>query len=156
MTESAEKCKPFPWRCPHCGRKEIRPRATRYTLEVKHDGRLHEVTVEDFEIPTCDACGEKVFSNREDERISQALRAKLGLLTPNQIRDKLRELGLSQKQAAARLGIAEATLSRWMTGSIIQSRAMDNLLRVYFAFPEVRRALSGVDQDAQLGLQPAK
>jgi hypothetical protein len=61
-----------------------------------------------------------------------------------------------EKQAAARLGIAEATLSRWMTGSIIQSRAMDNLLRVYFAFPDVRRALSGVEQDAQLGLQPAK
>jgi len=138
VTESAEKCKPFPWRCPSCGRKEVRPRATRYTLEVKHDGRLHDVTIEDFEIPTCEACGEKLFSNREDERISRALRDKLGFLTPEQIRVRLRELGLSQKQAAARLGIAEATLSRWITGTVIQPRAMDNLLQVYFAFPDVR------------------
>ncbi|MBI3468595.1 MAG: transposase [Planctomycetes bacterium] len=52
------------------------------------------------------------------------------------------EPGTEGKEAARQLGIAEATLSRWLNETQIQSRAMDNLLRVFFAFPEVRRALS--------------
>ena len=47
--------------------------------------------------------------------------------------------------------IAEATLSRWLTETQIQSRALDNLLRVYFAFPDVRSALLGQKQDPRLG-----
>ena len=58
---------------------------------------------------------------------------------------------MTQKKAAERLGIAEATLSRWLNETQIQSRAMDNLLRVFFAFPQVRSALSGEGQDPQLG-----
>jgi transcriptional regulator with XRE-family HTH domain len=59
---------------------------------------------------------------------------------------------LSQKDLAERLGVAEATISRWETGAQIQSRALDNLLRVYFAVPEVRSVLRGVEQDPQLGV----
>jgi len=53
---------------------------------------------------------------------------------------------MTQKEAAERLGIAEATLSRWLTDTQIQSRALDNLLRVFFAFPVVREALHGASQ----------
>jgi transcriptional regulator with XRE-family HTH domain len=65
----------------------------------------------------------------------------LRLLTSSEIREGISTLGLSQKEAAERLGIAEATLSRWLTDTVIQSRAMDNYLRVFFRFPEVRAAL---------------
>ena len=58
---------------------------------------------------------------------------------------------MTQKEAAERLGIAEATLSRWLNETQIQSRAMDNLLRIFFAFPQVRLALSGDGQDPRLG-----
>jgi hypothetical protein len=44
-------------------------------------------------------------------------------------------------------GIAEATLLRWHNETQIQSRAMDNLLRVFFAFPEVRAALNKVGRE---------
>ncbi len=50
---------------------------------------------------------------------------------------------MQQKTLAACLGIAEATLSRWLSGGLIQSRAMDNLLRVYFGIPAVRELLTG-------------
>jgi transcriptional regulator with XRE-family HTH domain len=52
---------------------------------------------------------------------------------------------------AERLGVAEETISRWETGALIQSRAMDNLLRVYFANADVRAALVGGEQDPSLG-----
>ncbi len=121
----------------------MRPRSTHYTAQVKHDGRLHDVVVHNLEVPTCDACGERVFGRSVEDQISDALRAHLGLLSPREIHDQLKTLGLSQKQLASRLGIAEATVSRWRTGTVIQSRAMDNLMRVYFAVPEVRRVLAG-------------
>ncbi len=36
-------------------------------------------------------------------------------------------------------------------GALIQPRAMDNLLRVYFAVPEARAVLRGPEQDPELG-----
>ncbi len=58
---------------------------------------------------------------------------------------------LNQQQLAERLGVAPETISRWLNGALIQSRAMDNLLRVYFAFPQVQAALCGASQDPELG-----
>ena len=37
--------KPFPWRCPECGKKEVRPATLRHTSQIKHDGRLYVVEV---------------------------------------------------------------------------------------------------------------
>ena len=115
MTEHVTKQKPFPWRCPKCGLKEVRPSVAPYAAEVKHDGRVHEVAIDQLEIPTCQSCGEKVFSKHVDDQISQALRRQLRLFSPNEIRSALRSLGMPQKELARRLGVAEATLSRWAT-----------------------------------------
>jgi len=126
-----------------------------YDAEVRHDGRLHTFTVLHLNIPVCAACGEKVFTEKVDDQINAALRSHLQLLTPHEIRKALDRLNMTQKEAAERLGIAEATLSRWVTETQIQSRAMDNLLRVFFAFPQVRTALNGEGQDPELGVAEA-
>jgi putative zinc finger/helix-turn-helix YgiT family protein len=114
---------------------------TSYDAEVRHDGRLCRFTISDLEIPVCQACGKKVFTEKVDEQISAALRSALRLLTPEEMREELRRVNMTQKEAAKSLGIAEATLSRWLNKTQIQSRAMDNLLRVFFAYPQVRTAL---------------
>jgi len=150
-SDNVGKCRPYPWLCPSCGKKEVAPVSTEYTAEVRHDGRLHTLHIDDLELPTCRSCGQTVFSTRVNERISDALRSELRLLTPGQIRAAVSELGQSQKEIAERLGVAEATLSRWVTGSVIQSRAMDNLLRVYFGIPQVRYALLGEGQERDFG-----
>jgi putative zinc finger/helix-turn-helix YgiT family protein len=149
MPEQEEKSKPFPWRCPRCGKKEIYPLATDYETEVKHDGRLHKLLIKKFSVPTCRHCGEKLFSHEEDEQLSQALRRKLNLLSPEQIRLRIRELGFSQKEVAAQLNIAEETLSRWVTGTMIQSKAMDTLLRLFFEIPQVRASLAIMHQETE-------
>ena len=125
---------------------------TNYAAEVRHDGRLHTFTIADLELPVCGACGERVFTEKVDAQVNDGLRAHLNLLTPAQIRDAIKRVGMSQKDLAKRLGIAEATLSRWVSEVQIQSRSMDNLLRVFFAFPEVRVAFCDGSQVAQLGL----
>lgn len=115
----------------------------RYDAEIRHDGRLHSFTIPHLHLPICQACGEKVFTEMVDDQIGAALRSHLHLLTPAEMRAGLERLKLTQKEAAERLGIAEATLSRWLTDTQIQSRALDNLLRLFFEFPVVREALRG-------------
>ena len=147
---------PFPWKCHHCFNNQVVMTTLSYDAEFRHDGRLHIFTVPKLRIPVCEACGEKVFTEEVDDQITDALRYHLHLLTPEEIRAGLERLNMTQKEAAERLGIAEATLSRWLTDTQIQSRALDNLLRVFFACPEVRAVLQGTRQDPQLGTEDTR
>jgi len=135
------KSRSFPWRCPKCGKKEVRLVSMAHTSEIKHDGRLYVVEVPKLRVPRCEACGELMFDNAADEQIARALREQLGLLSCRQIRQNREQLGLSQRQMAEYLGVAVETVSRWETGALTQSRAMDRYLRVYFGVPEARAAL---------------
>jgi putative zinc finger/helix-turn-helix YgiT family protein len=133
----------FPFRCAECGKVEVRPAAIPYELEKNHDGTLHKLHFSQLHVNRCANCGEVYFSDDADREISAALRGKLNLLSPEQIRKNLAELHLTQKQAADRLGIAPETMSRWLSGAMIQSRAMDNLLRVFFECKDARQHLAG-------------
>jgi putative zinc finger/helix-turn-helix YgiT family protein len=144
--------RPYPWECPSCLEGEVYPTTVPYTAEIKHDGLLHTIHVPSLEIPQCRSCGELLFSDHADEQINYALRAHLHLLTPSQIRRRRKQLGLNQGDLAERIGAAEGTISRWETGALIQSRAMDNLLRVFFGLRAVRAVLVGSSQDPNLGL----
>jgi putative zinc finger/helix-turn-helix YgiT family protein len=122
-----------------------------YAIDVKHDGQSYHLEIPDLRIPKCRACGELVFSNSVDDQVLQALRRHVRLLTPEQIRGGREALRLKSKEFAEKLGVAPETISRWERGALIQSRAMDNFLRVYFAVPEVRAVLQGTQQDPALG-----
>jgi putative zinc finger/helix-turn-helix YgiT family protein len=122
-----------------------------YTARVKHDGTVYELHLPALEMPRCQNCGETYTTTAVDEEINDALRFRLHLLTPVQIRKGIETLGLQQQEFAERLGVAPETISRWVNGALIQSRAMDNLLRLYFALPEVREVLRGSHQDPNLG-----
>ena len=133
--------KPFPWRCPKCLKKEMHPgNLSEHRAKVKHDGRVHEVTINDLRVVECRACGEVGFTLETDEEISRALREKLCLLQPEQIRE-LRAGRFTQQALADLLGTAAETISRWETGAVVQSRAMDKLLRLFMTVPGVEEAL---------------
>ncbi len=138
----AGRDRPFPWRCVDCRAKEVFPQMTDYTSTVKHDGRAYTVHIPDLEIPTCRQCGEQIFTVGTDDRIVAALRTQLGLLAPEEMQRRRGQLELTQQEMAEQLGVAKETISRWETGALIQSRAMDNLLRLYFESKEVRDLLA--------------
>lgn len=144
--------RPFPWRCRECGEEAVRLARVAYDAEVRHDGRLYEFTIPQLDCPVCQACGVKVFTEVVDDQVNRAFRAHLNLLTPEQIREAIERIGVSQKKIAEDLEIAEATLAGWLNETQIQSRAMDKLLRVYFGFPAVRAALSDAAEKVDLGL----
>jgi len=131
----------FPWRCPECGKKDVRPETVAHTSQIKHDGRMYVVEVPELRVPRCGSCGELVFDNEADEQIAEAFRHQLGLLLAEQIRENRVQLGLSQRELADHLGVAVETISRWENGALTQTRAMDRYLRLYFGVPAVRAAL---------------
>lgn len=147
------KSRPFPWPCADCYTLTVIPTVMDYTAKVKQDGVVHELHLSAVEIPCCQTCGETYMTTAVDEQINDALRARLHLLTPAQIRKGIEKLGLKQQEFAERLGVAAETISRWVNGALIQSRAMDNLLRLFFALPEVRDVLRGKSQDPNLGTE---
>lgn len=134
--------KGLPAQCPRCLTRALALRVVPHNAEVAHDGRLYQIHIPSLTVPVCTACGEKVFTNEVDDQISAALRAHLKLLSPEKIRTQREHLGLQQRELAERLGVPETTIAAWESGALVQSKAMDNLLNVYFAFPEVQQALS--------------
>jgi putative zinc finger/helix-turn-helix YgiT family protein len=136
------KEKPFPWKCGHCREKAVYRSTMEYRTEIAYDGRTYTVTVPDLEVPRCQKCGTLILDSPANRRIDDTFRQQLGLLQPEEIRRNRERLNLTQRELAARLGIAEATLSRWETGGQFQQRSLDRLLRLYFEMPEVRDALA--------------
>jgi DNA-binding transcriptional regulator YiaG len=145
------KDKPFPWRCPKCRQKEVRPVVIPYRAELLHDGRLYTIAIPQLTVPRCANCGELVFGNQACEQISQALRAQLHLLTPDQIRTNRELLGLSQKELADRLRVSEDLIAQWENGLLMQSGLADRALRGCFAVPAYREALADMTHDPALG-----
>ena len=141
MKTTAET-KPFPWKCQNCGRIAVRREIVTYPVDIEYDGRVYSITIKGLNAPQCREC-HGVFPDAEANcQITQEFRRQAGLLTQHQIRRNREQLGLTQKQLAKTLGFAEATVSRWETGAQIQQRSLDNLLRIYFGFPGVRKALA--------------
>ena len=139
--EPKTKSRPFPWRCFRCRQREVVRATIAYTAEVNHDGTVHSIVIPALEVPRCQACGELVFDNIADEQINAALRAHLHLMTPDEIQSGRQRLKFTQTALAEQLGVSEQTIVNWEEGLEIQSRAMNNLLRVYFASPEARAVL---------------
>jgi putative zinc finger/helix-turn-helix YgiT family protein len=129
-------------KCMVCRERAVSPvKLDSYETELEHDGRKYSISVADLGVLKCRHCGEVYLDEAADERLSQALRAAAGLLSPAEIRSGREGLGLTQKQLANHLRISEFTLSRWETGAQIQQRSMDAFLRVFFQSGEARRLL---------------
>lgn len=148
--------KPYPRRCAECGKVAVAATTIAYNAEVKHDGKLHKFRIPKLKIDKCQSCGEEFFTNATDEQMTDSLRSEIGLLHPEEIRRQLQLLGVSQRTFAGHLRIAQETVSRWMTGLAIQNRALDTLMRVYFAYPEVRKKLAKSGPLKSLGLHDVR
>ena len=140
-----------PLLCGNCRERAVVPVRVEYTAEMEHDGRRHVVSVPDLDILECRNCQTRRLTDQAYERLNDALRDNAGLLRPAQIRENREKLGLTQKQLASHLGVADATLSRWETGGQIQQRSLDRLLRLFFGFEEVRNVLADERHITRLG-----
>ncbi|HET7463316.1 MAG TPA: type II TA system antitoxin MqsA family protein [Longimicrobium sp.] len=112
------------------------------TVERERDFPIHGTTVRvREELYRCSVCGEEEYSYAQaieaERRAGQAYRELNGFLHPDQIVAMRRRWGVTQAQLENALGVGRKTVARWEAGRVLQTRAMDNLLRAIDRFPAV-------------------
>lgn len=138
-------------RCHRCkGVVELR-NAPPSIWEIKYDGAIRQVPVDQMPEWHCAACEVSTLHDDSDEILQDALRKHMRLLRPTELRTARESLGLKQKELADLTGCASESLSRWETGAVLQSRAYDRLLRLFFHLPEAREMLTDLESDPTLG-----
>jgi putative zinc finger/helix-turn-helix YgiT family protein len=78
----------------------------------------------------CRACKASFQSALTQEKKNEAICKHLGLMTPDEIRTMRQKLNLSQAGLAQLSGMGVASIARWESGQLVQSRSNDNLLRL--------------------------
>jgi len=112
--------------CPQC-------RIPAQPVEIEKQARFREVDIRYVaRLHRCAACGLELADIDEaaamQERMADAYRQAVGLLSGTEMRRLRQEKGLSQQALADTLEVGIASIKRWETGTI-QSRSMDTLLR---------------------------
>lgn len=103
------------------------------------------IQVDDLQGMLCENCGadpiltEQILFNQE--KIADAKRTALGMLTGVEIRQIRERLKLSQKHCSQLFGGGTNAFSKYERGEVIQSDAMDALLYIVDKFPFTLDAL---------------
>lgn len=123
--------------CPVCENGELQ--VVTYSDTFKHNGQPLQVHA--LEGCECTACGaDPVLPDqikRNQARIADAKRRADGLLSGGdivQIRDRL---NLTQRQAAEIFGGGPKAFAKYERGEVVQSHAMDSLLRLVDRYPNL-------------------
>jgi hypothetical protein len=124
-----------------------------YRATLRYEEQPCTVDIPNLTVPRCGACGEMLFDNAANDQISDAFRAHLRLLAPEQIRRNRTALKLSPEELSGQLGMPPGTVGELEDRLRLQSRALDNLLRVFFAIPQVRAALGAAERSPDFGLE---
>ncbi len=118
-----------------------------HTGEIQYRERI--VRVPDLEYSSCDSCGADPVlakqAKRNQVRYSDAKRATDGLLSSADIRTARRYLGLTQHAASSVFGGGLNAFSKYERGEVIQSKAMDKLIRLTCRYPEAWNYLNSID-----------
>lgn len=116
--------------CPICDEGRLEP--ITYTGEITHSGKVLDVA--DLECWQCPQCGaDPVFpdqARRNHRRFQDARREADGLLVGAEIEQLRDRLDLTQHDAAVVFGGGQNAFSKYERGEVIQSQAMDRLLRL--------------------------
>lgn len=121
--------------CPICGEGHLHERVVQEMTEYK--GRTGETPLYFSE---CDVCGSEqsnAAQTRANKRAMIAFKKQVdGLLTGTEVRAIRERLGINQAEAARVFGGGPVAFSKYENDDVMQSEAMDKLLRVASEVPE--------------------
>lgn len=116
-------------KCADCGASELQFLTEAETFNYK--GQLLTV---DVDYSVCAQCGAEAILpeqiKRNDYRVRDAWRKADGLLSGAEISTLRKKLGLTQQEAAKVFGGGVNAFSKYERGEVIQSEAMDKLMRL--------------------------
>ena len=120
--------------CVMCGSDRLHLEKGREELRIGE--RKATVDVESFR---CENCGESVFTPAQlraaQVGLVEELRRREQLLAPAHIKGIRQRHSLTQAGLEQLLGVAPKTVVRWERGTVCQSRALDQLLRLVEIHP---------------------
>ncbi len=127
--------------CPICGEGNLAAAVEKNLVEYKgQTGQL------DAHYSVCDCCGSEqtnAVQARLNKRAVMAFRKRVdGLLTGAEVRTLREQLGISQAEAAKIFGGGPVAFSKYESDDVVQSEAMDKLLRVVSDVPEAFELLA--------------
>ena len=131
--------------CPICETGTLSKQV--HTGETQYHNQA--VQVPDLEYSQCNNCGaDPVLADqakRNQVRFSDARRKIDGLLSSSDIRKARRYLGLTQHAAANVFGGGLNAFSKYERGEVIQSKAMDKLIRLSCRYPDAWKFLNSIE-----------
>jgi DNA-binding XRE family transcriptional regulator len=113
-----------------------------YEMQMHHELRAYTVRVASLKTPKCSNCGLVQPDAEALDTLTNAFLGQLNVLLPEQIQEARIKANLTQSQLAAALGITDAAVHRLEKGGQIQTRSLDNLMRLFFGLPQVREILT--------------
>lgn len=123
-----------------CGNNAFEIRSEKRTMEI--EGKFHTISKE---YCYCPKCSEEWVtpeqSKASTDQIIAIKRRAQGFLTPRDIKELRERHRLTQKQAAAIFGGGDNAFSKYERGEIYPTVAMDKLMRLFDALPQVRQQL---------------
>ncbi|MBC3484706.1 type II toxin-antitoxin system MqsA family antitoxin [Pseudomonas sp. SWRI50] len=126
--------------CSICGEGTVTEK--QFTESFSYKGKTRNLILICAE---CNACGSEfaddALSKRNQKTIRSATKEIDGLLTSTEVRMLRKKWSITQAQAGKIFGGGPVAFAKYEADDIIQSEAMDNLLRVAEAVPEARRWL---------------
>lgn len=129
--------------CAMCGATQVE--FLEATETVAYKGEILSVPMA---YTLCKSCGHEFVGAEQikanDKVVLAAKRNVDGLLTPVQIRQLRKKLGLTQAQAAVFFGGGRNAFSKYERGEVAQSEAMDKLLRLCNAHPSLLSDLANL------------
>lgn len=133
--------------CPICGEGHLHEQVDQ--VEVEYRG---EKSLRNSLYSVCDTCGSETATAaqvRSNKRDTIAFRKRVdGLLTGAEVRAIREKLGINQAEAATIFGGGPVAFSKYENDDVMQSEAMDKLLRLSLEVPGVIEKLArdaGVD-----------
>ena len=125
MTEPVSQASD-PHACPFC---EARLGSRVVKQEIPFTTPKGKITLTvDVPYDVCEACGHEGFGEAGERARTEAVYRHLGRVTPWEIVDIRKRLGLTQLLFAEWLGVGSASLERWERGAVMHNQSMDNLI----------------------------
>lgn len=128
-------------KCSTCNERTVALVTIPYDTLIFHDGKHYDIHVPDLMTPKCANCGQLYFDQESSEQVNRALRAKVGLMQPDEIRQTRETLNLEPQAIAEMLCIPISIYASWEEGGFLPLRSQDRLLRLVLERPEVRQQL---------------
>ena len=134
--------KPFPWRGSNCGEQAIYGAVVDYSTTMHYERQAYTVKVDGLKTPKCAKCGRVAPGSEAMEILDDVFLRQLNLLSPEQVQQHRLNANLTQQELAAALGVEEFIVKNLESGLQMQSRIMDNLMRLFFGLAQVREILT--------------